>query len=91
MAYAMHNHSLQPTPTMKTMNPTQHEESAYAMLVRSEKEERSLPETGVYLLLILCTAFAVWQSAQQPFKLPNVGLLQNATVATVVIAPSPRA
>ena len=57
---------------MKTMNPTQHEESAYAMLVRSEKEERSLPETGVYLLLILCTAFAVWQSAQQPFKLPNV-------------------
>ena len=76
---------------MKTMNPIQHEESTYALLVRSEAEERSLPETGVYLLLILSIAFSVWQSAQQPFQLPNVGLLQGTPIAQVAETPSPRA
>ena len=35
---------------MKTMNYCQHEESTYALLVRSSEEERSLPETAVYVL-----------------------------------------
>ena len=63
------------------MNYRQHEESTYALLVRSSEEERSLPETAVYVLLILCTVFSIWQSAQQPFKLPNIGLLQMPAVA----------
>jgi hypothetical protein len=83
--------SHQPTPHMNTTNPTEHEESTYALLVRSEQEERSLPESGVYLLLIICTAFAVWQSAQQPFRLPNIGLLQNAPIAQVVSQAAPHA
>jgi len=65
---------------MKTKN-YQHEESTYALLVRSAEEERSLPETAVYLLLVLCTVFSIWQSAQQPFKLPSIGLLQMSPVA----------
>ncbi|MFN2508879.1 MAG: hypothetical protein ABR589_08915, partial [Chthoniobacterales bacterium] len=56
------------------------------LLVRSEAEERSLPETAVYLLLIVCTAFAVWQSAHQPFQLPTIGLMQSAPVAQTTAA-----
>ena len=67
------------------MNYRQHEESTYALLVRSSEEERSLPETAVYVLLILCTIFSIWQSAQQPFKLPNIGLLQMPPVAQIVL------
>ena len=76
---------------MTTMNPTQHEESTYALLVRSEHEERSLPESGVCLLLIVCTAFAVWQSARQPFNVPYLGLLQSAPIAQVATQSGPHA
>jgi len=76
---------------MNTTNPTQHEESTYALLVRSEQEERSLPESGVYFFLIICTAFAVWQSAQQPFKVPHLGMLENAPIAQVVSQSAPHA
>ncbi len=75
---------------MKTMNTTEHEESTYALLVRSEEEERSLPETGVYLLLILCMAFSVWQTAQQPFHLPRIGLLQGDAIAQTAIEKGDR-
>jgi hypothetical protein len=91
MAYAVHKLSTSTNSNMKTMNPTQHEESTYALLVRSEEEERSLPETITYLLLIACTAFAVWQSAQQPFKVPYVGVRQSAPIAQVAHAQSPHA
>jgi hypothetical protein len=57
------------------------QESTYALLVRSEKQERSGFETAVYLLLIICAAFAVWESAHQPFMLPAIGLMQGAPVA----------
>ncbi len=66
---------------MKTKTTTEHEESTYALLVRSQEEERSLPETGVYFLLILCMAFSVWETAQQPFQLPTIGLLQSSPLA----------
>jgi len=65
---------------MKNTNYIEHEESTYALLVRSQEEERSLPETGVYLLLILTMAFTAWQAALQPFRLPNIGLLQGTPV-----------
>jgi hypothetical protein len=69
---------MQLTTTMKTKN---HAESTYALLVRSEQEESSLPETFVYLLLILCTAFTMWSSAHQRFQLPAIALMQSASVA----------
>lgn len=69
---------------MNTTTNQQHEESTYALLVRSEAEERSIPETGVYLLLILTMAFSVWQSTQQRFQVPSIGLLPKAPVVQVV-------
>ncbi|MEO5720700.1 MAG: hypothetical protein ABIR71_04420 [Chthoniobacterales bacterium] len=65
---------------MNTPTYTEHEESTYALLMRSQEEERSLPETAVYLLLILTMAFSVWQTAQQRFQLPSIGLLQGASI-----------
>ena len=65
---------------MKTMNPTQHEESTYALLVRSEEEERSLPETAVYVLLILATAFSVWQSVIAPIQVPSIRIADSASI-----------
>ncbi len=68
---------------MNTKTYTEHEESTYALLVRSQDEERSLPETAVYLLLILTMAFSVWQTAHQRFQLPSIGLLRGAPVVQV--------
>ena len=62
---------------------TTHEESTYALLMRSQEEERSIPETAVYLLLILTMAFSFWQTAQQPFQLPTIGLLQGTPIVQV--------
>lgn len=72
---------------MKTI--TEHEESTYALLMRSQEEERSIPETAVYALLILAMAFSVWQTAQQRFQLPSIGLLQDAPIAQVTETSNP--
>lgn len=76
---------------MKTTTSTPHEESTYALLMRSQEEERSLPETAVYLLLILTMAFSVWQSVQQPFRLPHIGLLQDEPIAQMTEPTNPPA
>jgi hypothetical protein len=73
---------------MQPTNHIQHEESTYALLVRSEEGQRNLSESAVYVLLILCTVFSIWQSARQPFQLPNIGMLQSAPV--VQVAPGLR-
>ncbi len=55
----------------KNMNmKTETFESTYSMLVRSEEKERSLSETAVYLLLIVSTAFSIWQAAHQRVIVP---------------------
>jgi hypothetical protein len=63
---------------MKT-NKT-HEESTYALLVRSEEKERSLFETIVYGLFILSAVAAIWQFAQQPINLPLAAMPRTASV-----------
>ena len=70
---------------------TTHEESTYALLVRSQEEERSFPETAVYLLLILTMTFSVWQSAQQPFQLPSIGLLKGTPIVQAAKISNPSA
>lgn len=64
-----------------------HEESTYALLVRSESEEknRGLLEALLYAVLILSTVLSVWQFAQHPVKIPAAGLLAPDRVA--VAAP----
>lgn len=65
--------------------------STYALLVRSQNEERSLPETAAYLLLALAITFSVWQSTQQPFEVPSVGLLPAAPIAQTSAPATPLA
>ena len=76
---------------MKTTTYVPHEESTYALLMRAQEEERSLPETAVYLLLILTMAFSVWQSVQQPFRLPSIGLLQDGPIVQITQPTNPPA
>jgi hypothetical protein len=54
------------------MNTT-HEESTYALLVRSEEKERGLLETVLYALFILSAVAAICQFAQQPVNVPAAG------------------
>ena len=56
-------------------------QSTYTLLVRSEEPERSLSETAVYLLLILCAVFSIWQVAQQPVNFAVGATSQTAPVA----------
>ena len=56
----------------------------YAVLVRSEQEERSVAESVVYLLFILSAVFSIWQVARQPITLPVDTATQRATIAQTV-------
>ncbi len=76
---------------MNTTNYIPHEETAYALLIRSQREEGSLPETAVYLLLIMTMAFSVWQSALQLADLPRIGLLRPTPMVQAAETPQPAA
>lgn len=52
----------------------EHEESTYALLVRSEEKNRDLLEAAIYPLLIIGALIAICQFAMQPVKLPPAGL-----------------
>ena len=56
----------------------------YAVLLRSEQEERSVAESAVYLLFMLCAVFAIWQVARQPITLPVDTATQRPTIAQAV-------
>ena len=67
---------------MKNTNIDRHTESTtYAVLVRSEQEERSVAEGVVYLLFILCAVFSIWMVANQPITLPVDAATQRASIA----------
>ena len=52
----------------------QHEESTYALLIRSEEKSRNVIEMAIYPLLILGAVIAIWQFAQQTVNIPPAGL-----------------
>lgn len=56
-------------------------DSTYAVLVRSEQEERSAVEGIIYLLFILSAVFSIWQVAHQPITFPADAAMQRATIA----------
>ncbi|HSH40132.1 MAG TPA: hypothetical protein VK993_15270 [Chthoniobacterales bacterium] len=58
--------------------------STYAVLVRSEQEERSAVESAVYLLFVLSAVFSIWQVAHQPITLPVDTATQRAAIAQSV-------
>jgi hypothetical protein len=51
-------------------------ESTYALIVRSEAEEkgRGVLETVLYAAFILSAVFSIWQFARQPVTVPARGL-----------------
>ena len=55
--------------------------STYAVLVRSEQEERSVAETAVYLLFIVSAVFSIWMVANQPITLPVDAATHRAAIA----------
>lgn len=56
----------------------------YAVLVRSEQEERSAAESAVYLLLILSAVFSIWMVAKQPITFAVDAATQRAVIAHAV-------
>ena len=61
----------------------QHEESTYALLIRSEEKSRNVIEMAIYPILILGAVIAIWQFAQQPVNIPAAGLKGPGCVACV--------
>jgi hypothetical protein len=61
----------------------QHEESTYALLIRSEEKSRNIIEMAICPTLILGVVIAIWQFAQQPVNIPAAGLKGAACVACV--------
>ena len=49
----------------------QKRQSTYSLLVRSQENDRSIFETVIYALFILCAVFSVWQFVQQPVTMPT--------------------
>ena len=60
-----------------------HEESTYALLVRSEERSRGILETVLYAFFILSAIVSIWQFAQQPVLISAHGLTSHATVTAV--------
>jgi hypothetical protein len=70
--------------TINTSQPeNEHEESTYALLIRSKEKRRNLIETTLYSFLILGAVIAIWQFAQQPVDIPAAGLKGAACVVCV--------
>ena len=51
-----------------------HQESTYALLVRSEERSRNAFETVAYSTVLLSAVIAIWQFAQQPVRIPAGGI-----------------
>jgi hypothetical protein len=61
----------------------QHNESTYALLIRSEEKSRNVIEMAICPILILGAVIAIWQFAQQPVNIPPAGLKGADCVACV--------
>ncbi|MEY2485044.1 MAG: hypothetical protein QOH39_692 [Verrucomicrobiota bacterium] len=59
-----------------------HQESTYALLVRSEEKSRGAAEAVAYTIFVLSAVFAIWQFAQHPVKIPAAGLQPTVAYAT---------
>jgi hypothetical protein len=58
-----------------------HEESTYALLIRSEEKSRGVFETVAYTTVVFSAIFAIGQFAQHPVKIPAAGLQPGLAVA----------
>ena len=60
---------------------SQHEESTYALLMRSQEKNRNLLEMTIYPLLIAAGLMAIWGFAQQTIDIPATGIVPAGLVA----------
>lgn len=61
----------------------QHNESTYALLIRSEEKSRNIIEMAICPILTLGAIIAIWQFALQPVNIPAAGLKGADCVACV--------
>ena len=72
---------------MKTNHsPKSVRKSTYALLVRSEENDRGLFETIVYGMLVLSAVIGIWQFAH--LRVPSPFASSDRTVATEVVSRS---
>ena len=64
-----------------------HQESTYALLVRSEERGRSAAEAVAYTIFVLSAVFAIWQFIQHPVTIPAAGLQPTVAYATEQVGP----
>jgi hypothetical protein len=62
-----------------------HQESTYALLVRSEERTRNRLETVLYSTWILSVVVAIWQFAHQPVNIPASGIEPAVAVEVMQI------
>lgn len=58
-----------------------HEESTYALLVRSEEKSRTFFETVAYVIFVLSAVLSILQLANHPVKVPAGGLQPSTGIA----------
>jgi hypothetical protein len=58
--------------------------SIYGLLVRSQEKGRSMMETAVYAMCIVCAVVAIWQFIGQPAPRSYESLLSPAEAAPVM-------
>jgi hypothetical protein len=61
-----------------------HQESTYALLVRSEEKSRGVLETLAYGTIILSVVVSIWQFAHHPVRIPGEETKPGVTIATEV-------
>ena len=61
----------------------QHNESTYALLIRSEEKSRNVIEMAICPILILGAVIAIWQFAHQPVNISPAGLDAGGCIVCV--------
>ncbi len=60
-----------------------HEESTYALLVRSEEKSRGVLEIVLYAFFIFSALVSIYQFAEQPIELSAPGLISQTSSGVV--------
>jgi len=66
-----------------------HQESTYALLVRSEEKSRNAFETVAYSTVLISVIAAIWQFAQHPVNIPATGIEPAIAITESVVINSP--
>ncbi|HJT80166.1 MAG TPA: hypothetical protein VJ719_03125 [Chthoniobacterales bacterium] len=65
-----------------------HQESTYALLVRSEEKSRGVLETVAYSSILLSVVIAIWTFVEHPVTIPAAGI-EPVIASEIALANSP--